>query len=616
MPNGDKILLCGGAVKKSHSPQHYLRTEKDSNDVCVMGTRIILTQRDRTREIGTVQLTRHYHLCKNNQKRDYRPPFFFIMSSEITSNISPVEEIPVVVAIGLATTVIVIAKVDDDDDDDANVEENVENNKLGITMTLSEDENSVTASAYHDKDPIDIISSDEEDQGSGVSAEKEKEYVIHKNEYETDDDAISSDDTNGPTHNQTTEHAHDDIMVGRIEEGSMSDTTTTSDLGHVDHHHHDHHHDGLAPPFSSQNRSSLSLVFFCPITKQLFRDPVVAPDGITYERQAILQQKGGKTPCQRQPNPTSGGGSVVVVLAAAEAEEDDEEDEEQQLWKNYYPNRALQQVLAERQRLLLLAVGAREEEDDYSMRSKLLRLQKKIMTSPLDRKSEPIHTTTTTTMNANTTTTTTTTARTKHCPLPEAYYCPITFGLMHDPVIDPDGNTYERRSIQLWIRANHTSPLSRRPLEESQLYDNTALRQIMQEEAECCSDDASSLHPSIQKWKNEPTPEPLLPPIDVVVVVASSSFTNSNREEARAAEWEALRQQEMFQTKLWCIFSVCVLILMVYLKPSSGIVLAMVYIAFVCCYTNIPDESGRRATNSLLPPPTPPPTPPTPPPPP
>ena len=42
----------------------------------------------------------------------------------------------------------------------------------------------------------------------------------------------------------------------------------------------------------------------CPLTGNLFEDPVIAPSGHTYERAAILehlQKQGGKDPITRQP---------------------------------------------------------------------------------------------------------------------------------------------------------------------------------------------------------------------------------------------------------------------------------------------------------------------------
>jgi len=42
----------------------------------------------------------------------------------------------------------------------------------------------------------------------------------------------------------------------------------------------------------------------------------------------------------------------------------------------------------------------------------------------------------------------------------ETYQCPITHGLMFDPVVAEDGNTYEREAIQEWLSKNARSPLN------------------------------------------------------------------------------------------------------------------------------------------------------------
>ena len=52
----------------------------------------------------------------------------------------------------------------------------------------------------------------------------------------------------------------------------------------------------------------------------------------------------------------------------------------------------------------------------------------------------------------------------EHRPLPDAFYCPITLSLMHKPVIDPQGYTYEKVAIYKWIEVNGDSPVTRAPL--------------------------------------------------------------------------------------------------------------------------------------------------------
>lgn len=61
------------------------------------------------------------------------------------------------------------------------------------------------------------------------------------------------------------------------------------------------------------------------------------------------------------------------------------------------------------------------------------------------------------------------------------FLCPITHELMKDPVIDPDGNSYEREAIESWLRRNGTSPITRAPLAIKDLRPNRALKQTIEE---------------------------------------------------------------------------------------------------------------------------------------
>lgn len=63
--------------------------------------------------------------------------------------------------------------------------------------------------------------------------------------------------------------------------------------------------------------------------------------------------------------------------------------------------------------------------------------------------------------------------------VPEPLLCPITFRLFDDPVVAPDGTSFERRAIVRWIEAKHTNPMTREPLSIHQLVDNKALRDMI-----------------------------------------------------------------------------------------------------------------------------------------
>ena len=53
--------------------------------------------------------------------------------------------------------------------------------------------------------------------------------------------------------------------------------------------------------------------------------------------------------------------------------------------------------------------------------------------------------------------------------------CPITHDVMREPVIDHEGNSYEKSAILEWLKVNSTSPVSRNPLFAEQLIPNRAL---------------------------------------------------------------------------------------------------------------------------------------------
>jgi hypothetical protein len=65
--------------------------------------------------------------------------------------------------------------------------------------------------------------------------------------------------------------------------------------------------------------------------------------------------------------------------------------------------------------------------------------------------------------------------------VPKGFMCPLTMDIMYDPVLDPEGNTYERRAIMEWLRHKRNSPVSRQPLNDKMLIPNNALRETIHE---------------------------------------------------------------------------------------------------------------------------------------
>lgn len=64
---------------------------------------------------------------------------------------------------------------------------------------------------------------------------------------------------------------------------------------------------------------------------------------------------------------------------------------------------------------------------------------------------------------------------------PKAFVCPLTHEVMKDPVVDPEGTSYEREAIEEWLGRNATSPMTRNPLQVKDLVPNRALRELIEE---------------------------------------------------------------------------------------------------------------------------------------
>ena len=63
--------------------------------------------------------------------------------------------------------------------------------------------------------------------------------------------------------------------------------------------------------------------------------------------------------------------------------------------------------------------------------------------------------------------------------MPDAYLCPLTLDLMHDPVVTCDGQTYERAAIETWLAKSPTSPLTGQSLVHLGLAPNVVLRGLI-----------------------------------------------------------------------------------------------------------------------------------------
>lgn len=63
--------------------------------------------------------------------------------------------------------------------------------------------------------------------------------------------------------------------------------------------------------------------------------------------------------------------------------------------------------------------------------------------------------------------------------LVKSIYCPITNMPMQDPVIAPDGISYEKKAIEKWFTKKHTSPVSGKTFKHAFLIPNHSLRNVI-----------------------------------------------------------------------------------------------------------------------------------------
>lgn len=283
------------------------------------------------------------------------------------------------------------------------------------------------------------------------------------------------------------------------QEGDYKDTTTSI-------------RSGTRP---TSNRDSSRKPFpdacYCPITQSVFQDPVVTPDGDSYERAAYLVE---------HPD------TVINTL---------------------YPNRALREIIQDLSTASDRSFVASMRRMDRSIRDGFNRM---VSTSSLP--ADPYR------------------------PLPEAYYCNITFNLMHDPVIDPEGNTYERVAIENWIAVHGNSPLTRTALSSTGLlYPNKALAALLEEEK---MRDEESIHPSIRRFNLETPPTASDPAVGGDLVAAAATANPQQQQQQQPSPQQ--QQMEHRQNQLCALWiTICVLSLVI---PYGMYILIAAAMLWIC----------------------------------
>ena len=64
--------------------------------------------------------------------------------------------------------------------------------------------------------------------------------------------------------------------------------------------------------------------------------------------------------------------------------------------------------------------------------------------------------------------------------IPQEFLCPINLTIMKDPVIMPDGQTYERKAIEKALKISPFSPITKKPLNIKDATTNYALKSMIE----------------------------------------------------------------------------------------------------------------------------------------
>eukprot|EP00041_Stephanoeca_diplocostata_P011872 m.197007 g.197007 ORF g.197007 m.197007 type:complete len:387 (+) comp18706_c0_seq1:462-1622(+) len=63
----------------------------------------------------------------------------------------------------------------------------------------------------------------------------------------------------------------------------------------------------------------------------------------------------------------------------------------------------------------------------------------------------------------------------------QGFICPLSRNIMIDPVVDADGNSFERRDVELWLSSHSTSPITHNLMKKLHLRPNVALKRCIQQ---------------------------------------------------------------------------------------------------------------------------------------
>ena len=284
-------------------------------------------------------------------------------------------------------------------------------------------------------------------------------------------------------------------------------------------HRSSSHVDSTGSRNNDMKESCYPKAFYCPLTEELFQDPVVkVGDGLSYDK-AALEALGG--------------------------------DDANSADTRYYANRVLKSII--------------DETVEHKTSSSLRRFGHNVRQLSQQLMNE------------------------YHRPLPDGYYCPITLSLIHVPVIDPEGYSYEKVAIENWIRCNGVSPVTRRTMSVDDLVPNRTLTALMEEEV---GKSDETMHPVFKQWKEEPVPTFVATDMENNGSSAHASVTTFPTTPEQLAEINRTRRIRRYQRcHLWCILFIA-LAIMAWLVPFMATVILVVILVSIGVISGYSSSSG------------------------
>jgi len=296
---------------------------------------------------------------------------------------------------------------------------------------------------------------------------------------------------------------------------------------------HSSHHDDSIPisdvptgrkssPSPSSPSSSFPSIFLCRLTQELFQDPIVTHDGETYERLAFLKHGDGQEDSMTVNDKKKNHDNITDDTDHHHDKKEDGNGAGEGLL--LYPNRALKVIMQDTLLERSDSIHANFRRWQYKTK-KIISQYLQEATTPsssflaADEGGEDIEDPTDGLSQNNKTEdddgnnnnqndmmmmVMSSSSPSSSFPLSDGFYCPITCNIMYDPVIDPDGNTFERVVVENWIKIHGSSPTTRRKMTVNDLRPNRIVQKLLEGEKHRPK---NLIRPEILLWIQERAPK-------------------------------------------------------------------------------------------------------------